>query len=80
MPTIRFWAGARALAGVAEYEATEGPLPAVLESLRETFGDQMASLVRRSVLVVDGQRIDPAHDSYLEDGSVLEILPPYAGG
>ncbi|CCH77200.1 ThiamineS protein [Nostocoides japonicum T1-X7] len=75
--TVRFWAAARAAAGVTEAGVSAA-----------TVGEARAELVRRipdlepllplcSVLV-DGVRADVDHP--LTPGSVIEVLPPFAGG
>jgi molybdopterin converting factor small subunit len=55
-------------------------LSTVIEALGREHGAELISLIGRSVLVVDGERVAPLLDPNVPDGSVLEILPPYAGG
>ena len=79
---IRYWAGAKAAAGVAE-EPFEGEVLAeVLTAAAARHGAGLAEVVRRSSFLVDGApvgRRDPA-DVRLPDGAVVEVLPPFAGG
>jgi len=84
--TVRYWAAARAAAGVAEdvFEVA-GPIPladVVRRVLAAHPGEPMARVVRVcSVLVGDrpaGGR-DPG-DVVVEPGSTVELLPPFAGG
>jgi molybdopterin synthase sulfur carrier subunit len=78
MVTVRYWAGARAAAGV-EHETVAGV---------RTVGDLVARLVASrpalepvlpvcSVLV--GGRASSAEDP-VPPGAVVEVLPPFAGG
>lgn len=80
MSTVRFWAGARALAGKPDHDLDPGPLQDVLAAIGSEFGPQLASLLERSVLLLDGERIDRATNPLVGPGSCLEVLPPYAGG
>jgi molybdopterin synthase sulfur carrier subunit len=84
--TVRYWAGARAAAGTSEdtLEASEGlSLAAVVEQVLALHpGDRMARTVAAcSVLLGDrpvGSR-DPAA-VVVPPGTVVELLPPFAGG
>jgi|GEM_PF-4479585 len=80
MPTVRFWAGARSLAGRTDHHIEPGPLADVLASVGREFGPQLVSLLDRSVLLLDGVRVDRASNPLVSSGSCLEVLPPYAGG
>ncbi|WP_214109743.1 MoaD/ThiS family protein [Acrocarpospora catenulata] len=78
--TVRFWAAAKEAAGVAEQ-------PFVAETLGDlvakiTVNPDLARVVRRCSFLIDGA---PAgtRDPYtidLPEGSVVEVLPPFAGG
>lgn len=82
---VRYWAGARAAAGVAEETF---PVPG---NLAELLDEVLARHVDRprlkdvvsvcSVLVGDRpvSSADPA-DVVLRDGDTVELLPPFAGG
>ena len=50
----------------------------MLEAVGLRHGPRMAALLTRSVLLVDGAQASRA-DAVAAD-SVLEVLPPYAGG
>jgi molybdopterin synthase sulfur carrier subunit len=82
--TLRYWASARAAAGVAEEQiAVDGPV-----SLAELIGiatadrDRLEALLKTcSVLLADlpvGSS-EPA-SVLVEPGQVVEFLPPFAGG
>lgn len=84
--TVRYWAGARAAAGVAEdVFAVDGPVTlaeVVRRVLEARPADRMAQVVGAcSVLVGDrpvGGR-DPG-EVLVEPGTTVELLPPFAGG
>ena len=80
--TLRFWAAAKAAAGVAEepYDATT--LAEALEAARVRHGDGLARVLERSTYVVDDAPVGGrAHDRVmLTDGGFVEVLPPFAGG
>lgn len=74
--TVRFWAGARRAAGHAEETSsarTLGDLRGALSGRPE-----LAAVVGASSFLVNGG----AHsiDDPLPDGSVVDVLPPFAGG
>jgi sulfur-carrier protein len=80
MPVIRFWAGARAVAGTTEERVAPGLLTKIIEDVAETHGERMRSLLACSVLLLDGAKVDRDADLAVPDDAVLEVLPPYAGG
>ena len=76
MVTVRYWASARQAAGVVEetvQAATLAELRAILLG-RPTLGPICAT----SSYLVDNRQA-PA-DAVLEDGAVVDVLPPFAGG
>lgn len=80
MIRIRFWAGAREIAGAAERSAAAGTLTGVLDALVHDHGPRMESLLSISVLLLDGVQVTRDTEVDVPDGSQLEVLPPYAGG
>jgi molybdopterin converting factor small subunit len=80
MACVRFWAGARALAGTAEQVVVGATLHELLEALRHEYGEKMTRLLDASVILLDGGQVDTKRDRPLADSAVVEILPPYAGG
>ena len=80
--TLRFWAAAKAAAGVAEegYDATT--LAGALSDARAAHGEALARVIDRSTFVVDGAPVGGrAHDTVqLTEGGTIEVLPPFAGG
>lgn len=78
--TVRYWAGARAAAGVAE-ESYAGPQS--LDGLREAAiarhpeSDRLAGVLAVCSVLVDGRQ---PQGPEVGAGSVVEFLPPFAGG
>lgn len=78
--TVRYWAGARAAAGVAE-ESYDGPL--TVAALRDAAiarhpeSDRLPGVLGVCSVLVDGRQ---PTDAPVEPGSVVEFLPPFAGG
>jgi len=82
--TVRYWAAARAAAGVAQDELTGTTVSEVLAAARDRHGDQPRFgpvLAVCSLLLGDRPlgSLDLA-DVGVRDGDVLEVLPPFAGG
>lgn len=80
--TLRFWAAAKAAAGVGEEEYDAATLADALAAARSAHGDALARVIDRSTFVVDGDPVGGrAHDAVLlTDGGTVEVLPPFAGG
>ena len=78
--TVRYWAGARAAAGVetetvsAAAAATVGELVDVLATARPA----LAPVLAVASLLVDG-RAGSGRDP-IPPGALVEVLPPFAGG
>lgn len=79
--TIRYWAAAKAAAGIAEEPYDAGTLADVLATARVAH-PELGKVLDRSSYVVDGAPVGGrAHDSVqLTDGGTVEVLPPFAGG
>jgi sulfur-carrier protein len=79
--TVRYWASARAAAGVPE-EHFVGPM--VLEALvaaaleRHGGAPELARVLNVCSVLVDGTRAD--RETVIQPGSTVEFLPPFAGG
>jgi molybdopterin converting factor small subunit len=79
---IRYWAAAKAAAGVAEEPFEGAVLADVLDAAVARHGAGLGQVVRRASFLVDGEpvgRRDPA-GVRLPEGAVIEVLPPFAGG
>ncbi len=75
--TVRYWAAARAAAGVDEETRAAGVVADILAGAATEHPDLVPVLAVASTLI-DGTTAAP-HD-VAPAGSVLEILPPFAGG
>jgi len=80
--TLRYWAAARAAAGIAEeaYDATT--LAEALDTARSRHSPEFARvLIRCSFLVDDNPVGTRSHETVpLSEGGTVEVLPPFAGG
>ena len=76
--TVRYWAAAKAAAGVAEEALDAATVGELLDRAGAAHGPELARVLVRCSVLVDGLRARPA-DS-LADGAVVEVLPPFAGG
>jgi molybdopterin converting factor small subunit len=77
--TVRYWAGARAAAGLAEESVEAG----TVGDLLAVIGGRpaLARVLCASSLLVDGTAIRREDTAYLlPTGSVVDVLPPFAGG
>ena len=82
--TIRYWAAAKAAAGVDEepYEAVT-LADALAHAARADGRDgDFGRVIARSSFLVDGEPVGrrPHEDVRLPEGGVVEVLPPFAGG
>ena len=93
--TVRFWAAARAAAGVAEEQVSAATLAELVQQLGERHGPALARVLSYCSFVVDGTPASgrreragviaageppPLPAVELAPGSVIEALPPFAGG
>ncbi|MGD9955916.1 MAG: MoaD/ThiS family protein [Candidatus Nanopelagicales bacterium] len=81
--TVRYWAAAKAAAGVPEEELeAAGTLAGLLEAVRAAHGEELDRVLGRCSYLVDevSPGRTPAADVAVPDGSVVDVLPPFAGG
>jgi len=77
--TVRYFAAARAAAGVPEETSAAPTLGALRTALAESRGAQLASVLSAASFLVDGLTWrDP--DALLPSGATVDVLPPFAGG
>jgi sulfur-carrier protein len=76
--TVRYFAGARAAAGLAE-EQLDVPSLDVLITTLAARGGRLAGVLRQASFLVDGVSW---HDraGALPPRAVVDVLPPFAGG
>jgi molybdopterin synthase sulfur carrier subunit len=79
--TVRYWAAARAAAGLGEESF---PAPSTLGALRASIldrhpeSDRLPGVLAVCSVLVDGRQ--PGTPALLEAGVTVEFLPPFAGG
>ncbi|HYS33663.1 MAG TPA: MoaD/ThiS family protein [Streptosporangiaceae bacterium] len=87
--TLRYWAAAKDAAGVAEEKVDAGTLAAALAAglaaARDRPGDaaeRLRLVMARSSFLIDGEPAGTRSPGSLSlaDDSVIEVLPPFAGG
>jgi len=83
MVTMRYWAAAKDAAGVAERQLRADTLAAALAAAADADGGAgLRAVLARSSFLIDGLPVGrrAAESVQLADGSVIEVLPPFAGG
>jgi sulfur-carrier protein len=73
---VRYWAGARRAAGIAEETVQVATLGELKAQLLERA--DVGRICAASSYLVDGEQAPP--DGPLADGAVVDVLPPFAGG
>jgi sulfur-carrier protein len=77
--TVRYFAGARAASGVDTEQRAAATLDELVRTLTEAHGEKLARVLPACSFLVDGTTTrDRA--SALPPGSVVDVLPPFAGG
>ena len=83
---VRYWAAARAAAGVAEEDVRVSGAISLLE-LRAVVADRhrqapVASVLQTCSVLVGDRPVSSSEpgDVVIEPGDVVEFLPPFAGG
>ena len=79
MVLVRYFAAARAAAGVAEEKIAADSLGSVVAAVTELHGERLARVLTACSFLVDGTA---AHDltTPLDQGVTVDVLPPFAGG
>jgi molybdopterin converting factor small subunit len=77
---VRYWGSAREAAGRAEDVVEAGDLRAAVAAIADRYGERFRRIVEMSTIVVDGTRFAPHAQVDVHDGSVVEVMPPFAGG
>jgi molybdopterin synthase sulfur carrier subunit len=82
--TIRYWAAAREAAGIPEESVEAVSLAGALDAAiaRRTASSRLREIFARSSFLVDANPVGRAvqESIMLDDGAVIEVLPPFAGG
>ncbi|BBH65392.1 putative molybdenum cofactor biosynthesis protein D2 (MoaD2) / thiamineS [Actinoplanes sp. OR16] len=80
MPTVRYFAGARAAAGGLSSEVVEAAtLDELTQLLADRHGERLALVMKAASFLVDGLT---CHDrsAAVPPSSTIDVLPPFAGG
>ncbi len=79
---IRYWAAAKAAAGVAEEPYDAATLAEALAAASAGRDDAFARVLARSSFLVDGTPVGARDPGAVElpEGATVEVLPPFAGG
>ena len=80
MVTVRYYAGARAAAGVSEEPARALTLGRLRTELGDRHGPRLAAVLAVATFLSDGRALPGDADTDLPDGATIEVLPPFAGG
>lgn len=76
---MRYFAGARAVAGVDTEQRSAESLDELIGQLVAAHGERLARVLTACSFLIDGTSTrDRAHA--LSPGSVVDVLPPFAGG
>ena len=81
--TIRYWAAAKEAAGTAEEEVDAATLSDALDTAcRLHPDDRFLRVLGASSLLVDEHPVGrrPHGEVAVAEGTVIEVLPPFAGG
>ena len=80
--TLRYWAGARAAAGVAFEQTSARTLAEALLLARSVRDDRFSKVLEVCCFVVDGDPVGARDHGtvLLVDGGLVDVLPPFAGG
>jgi molybdopterin converting factor small subunit len=82
--TIRYWAAAKEAAGMAEESVDAITLRDALDAAVASRkpDTQLATVIARSSFLVNADPVGRAttESIMLDEGAVIEVLPPFAGG
>ncbi|MCW2639572.1 MAG: putative molybdopterin converting factor [Dactylosporangium sp.] len=79
MITVRYFAGARAAAGVAEEKVEAATLDELVRVLEAAHGAALGRVLTAASFLVD-EVICHDRQAALPEGAGVDILPPFAGG
>jgi sulfur-carrier protein len=84
MVTVRYWAAAKQAAGVAQETLSAATLAEALDAAvaSHAASADLPAVLARSSFLVDGEQAGGrrADAVPLQEGAVIEVLPPFAGG
>lgn len=77
---VRLFAAAREAMETAEVEVAAGSVADICAALVLAGGERMARVLAVSSLACDGRMFRCDDGALIPEGSVLDVLPPFAGG
>jgi molybdopterin converting factor small subunit len=77
--TVRYFAGARAAAGVETETCEAATLEQLLAQVAEAHGERLGRVLAACSFLVDGASTRD-RGARLSPGAVVDVLPPFAGG
>ena len=82
MTTLRYFAAAKEAAGVPEEQVVAATLAEALEAARAAHGERFATVLGRCSFVVDADPVGGRDHTRVavRPDSVVDVLPPFAGG
>jgi len=82
--TVRYWAAAKAAAGVPEESVEAATLAEALDAIvaGRRPDDPLRNVLARSSFLVNATSVGRAvkESVLLDEGALVEVLPPFAGG
>jgi molybdopterin synthase sulfur carrier subunit len=79
MATVRYFAAARAAAGVSEERLPAGTVAQLRSAMEQAHGERLAKVLAAATLLVDGIACRD-HEAPLAPDATVDVLPPFAGG
>lgn len=77
--TVRYFAGARAAAGVDAETREAGTLQELVGQIVDSHGERLEKVLTACSFLVDGTQTRD-RSLALRPGAVVDVLPPFAGG
>jgi molybdopterin converting factor small subunit len=77
--TVRYFASARAAAGIDEEDVTANNVAEALVAIRARHGERFGQILDVSSLLLNGQVLHEPHRD-VATRAMLDVLPPFAGG
>lgn len=78
--TVRLFAALRDAAATSRTTSEAATVPALLDELRDRYGEVFARRLAVATVVVDGDPVDPDEPRSLEGVAEVVLLPPFSGG
>jgi molybdopterin synthase sulfur carrier subunit len=82
MARLRYWAAAKEAAGIAEEDVVASTLAEALAGARDRHSERFATVLARCSFVVDTDPVGGRDHALLPltPESLVDVLPPFAGG